>query len=140
MIDEEWGMNIGSIYRVNFERVMKKENLIKDKTYRFALVEVSPYKKVTEEKREYVLAKQLLRSGTSIGANVTEADAAISKAEFSAKISIAYKEAMETGYWLNLLHDSNFISTYDFNTLYQDCTAICKILFSILKSTGRINR
>ena len=140
MIDEEWGMNIGSIYQVNFERVMKKENLIKDKTYRFALVVVSPYKKVTEEKREYVLAKQLLRSGTSIGANVTEADAAISKAEFSAKISIAYKEAMETGYWLNLLHDSNFISTSDFNTLYQDCTAICKTLFSILKSTGRINR
>lgn len=87
-----------------------------------------------------MLTKQILRSGTSVGANVTEADAAISKAEFSAKISIAYKEAMETGYWLNLLHDSEFIDTSDFDKLHQDCTVICKILFSILKSSGRVNR
>lgn len=119
---------------------MNKENLIKEKTYQFALAIVSLYKRVASEKKEYVLTKQLLRSGTSIGANVTEADAAISKAEFSAKISIAYKEAMETGYWLNLLHDSKFIGTPDFDRLYQDCTAICKILFSILRTTGRISR
>lgn len=119
---------------------MKKDNLIKDKTYHFALAIVSLYKQVTKEKKEYVLTKQILRSGTSIGANVTEADAAISKAEFSAKISIAYKEAMETGYWLNLLHDSEFINSSDFNRLHQDCTAICKILFSILRTSGRVNR
>lgn len=119
---------------------MKKDNVIKEKTYRFALAIVSLYKQVTRDKKEYVLTKQILRSGTSIGANVTEADAAISKAEFSAKISIAYKEAQETGYWLNLLHDSEYISHSDFNKLHQDCTAICKILFSILRSSGRVNR
>ncbi|MEK6479859.1 four helix bundle protein [Catalinimonas sp. 4WD22] len=118
----------------------KKENIIKNKAYSFVLDIVSLYKRITVEKKEYVLSKQLLRSGTSIGANVTEADAAISKAEFSAKISIAYKEAMETAYWLNLLHDSKFISTSDFNVMHDSCTTICKILFSILRSTGRINR
>ncbi|MGB3849924.1 MAG: four helix bundle protein [Tunicatimonas sp.] len=119
---------------------MKKENIIKDKTYRFALAIVTLYKRVTHEKKEYVLTKQILRSGTSIGANVTEADAAISKAEFSAKISIAYKEAMETSYWLNLLHDSEYIDSSDFHSLHEECIVICKILFSILKSSGRVTR
>ena len=119
---------------------MKKNNIVKDKTYQFALAIVSLYQRITKEQKEYVLAKQILRSGTSIGANVTEADAAISKAEFSAKISIAYKEAKETMYWLNLLRDSGYINVTDFNGLHEDGTAICKILFSILKSSGRVNR
>ena len=118
----------------------KKDNVIKSKSYSFALAIVALYKKLINGQKEYVLSKQILRSGTSIGANITEADAAISKAEFSAKISIAYKEAMETSYWLNLLHDSHYISSSEFNHLYAECTSICKILFSILKSTGRINR
>ena len=118
----------------------RKKNIIKEKTYGFALWMIALYKLLTKERKEYVLSKQILRSGTSIGGNVTEADAAISKAEFSAKISIAYKEAMETGYWLNLLHDSRFISSTEFDNLHKECTSICKILFSILKSSGRINR
>ena len=117
-----------------------KKNIIKEKTYGFALRIIALYKLLTDERREYVLSKQMLRSGTSIGANVTEADAAISEPEFSAKMSIAYKEAMETGYWLNLLHDSKFITSTEFDDLYQECTSICKILFAILKSSGRIIR
>ena len=128
------------MYQFTHHVMEKKDNIIKARTYSFALAIVKLYKQITEENKEYVLSKQLLRRGTSIGANVTEADAAISRADFSAKISIAYKEAMETGYWLNLLHDSKFISTSDFNKMYEDCTAICKILFAILKSSGRINR
>ncbi|MEM8969214.1 MAG: four helix bundle protein [Bacteroidota bacterium] len=118
----------------------RKKNIIKEKSYGFALRIITLYKLLTKERKEYVLSKQILRSGTSIGANVTEADAAISKAEFSAKMSVAYKEAMETGYWLNLLHDSKFISSTEFDDLNEECTSICKILFSILKSSGRINR
>ena len=79
-----------------------------------------------------------MRSGTSIGANIEEADAAISKAEFSAKMSIAYKEAHETTYWLRFLKDTDYIEKHSFESMLYDCNEICKILFSILKSSGRI--
>jgi four helix bundle protein len=86
-----------------------KDNVVKEKSYAFALRIIQMYKPLSLAKKEFVLSKQILRSGTSIGANIVEADAAISKAEFSAKISIAYKEARETCYWLRLLLDSNYI-------------------------------
>jgi four helix bundle protein len=98
---------------------------------------VKLYQYLCKEKYEFVLSKQILRSGTSIGANVEEADGGISKSDFSNKISISYKEAKETHYWLRLLKETNYLSENLFNSLIQDCNEICKILFSILK-TSRI--
>ncbi len=114
------------------------ESIIKNKSYAFALRIVKAYKYLSWEKKEFVLSKQLLRSGTAIGANVTEAIGGITKADFSAKISIAYKEALETEYWLQLLKDSEYLDEKIFNSLIEDCVELSKILFSILKTTGRI--
>ena len=99
---------------------------------------VKAYKYLITEKREFVLSKQLLRSGTSIGANVAEAIGGITKANFSAKISKAYKEALETEYWLQLLKDAEYLDEILFNSIMEDCIELSKILFSILKTTGRI--
>ena len=87
------------------------------------------------EKKEFILSKQLLRSGTSIGANISEANGAISKADFSAKISIAYKECLETKYWMSLLKDTNFIEEKIYKSIFTDADELAKILFSILKNT-----
>ena len=86
----------------------------------------------------FVLSKQVLRSGTSIGANVEEAAAAISKADFSSKISNAYKEAKETSYWLRLLYDTDYIDKKSFDSIFSDVEELCKLLFTILKSSGRV--
>jgi four helix bundle protein len=114
---------------------MKKENVTYDKAYGFALRIVKFYKYFIEREKEYIISKQLLRCGTSIGANVAEANGGISKKEFSAKISIAYKESLETKYWLNLLYDSKYIEKKVFTSLVKDCEELNKILFSILKTT-----
>ena len=114
---------------------MNKENPLSEKSYAFALKIINTYKVLINDKREYILSKQLLRCGTSIGANVAEANGAISKADFSAKISIAYKESLETKYWLSLLKDSDFIGVEEFNSLLLEADELSKILFSILKST-----
>ena len=116
-----------------------KQNIIKDKSFDFAVRIVGLYKYLKNEKKEYILSKQILKSGTSIGANVEEADGGISKAEFSNKISIAYKEAKETHYWLRLLKASDFITEKIFDSFINDIDEIMKILFSILKTT-RINK
>lgn len=113
-----------------------RNNITYDKAYKFAIRVVKAYKYLVEEKREFVLFKQLLKSGTSIGANVAEANGAISKADFSAKISIAYKECLETKYWLSLLKDTGYIDIKSFDSIYKDADEISKILFSILKKTG----
>ncbi|NJR47518.1 MAG: four helix bundle protein [Hyellaceae cyanobacterium CSU_1_1] len=112
-----------------------KNNVTYDKAYKFAIRVVKAYKYLVEEKREFVLSKQLLKSGTSIGANIAEANGAISKADFSAKISIAYKECLKTKYWLSLLKDTGYIDIKSFDSIYQDADEIGKILFSILKKT-----
>lgn len=111
---------------------------MRQKSYDFALRIVETYKVLSKEKKEFVLSRQLLRSGTSIGANVEEADASISLAEFSAKISIAYKEARETGNWLKLLFHSNYLEKESFDLAFNECDEICKLLYSILRSSGRI--
>jgi four helix bundle protein len=87
------------------------ESKVYDKAYKFAIRIVKGYKYLCETKQEYVLSKQLLRSGTSIGANIAEANGAISQADFRAKMSIAYKECLETKYWLSLLKDTNYIGS-----------------------------
>jgi len=90
---------------------------------------------IESARKSYILSKQLLRSGTSIGANIAEANGAISKADFSAKISIAYKECLETKYWLSLLKDIEYIDIKAFESIYPDADEISKILYAILKKT-----
>ncbi len=113
----------------------KKENILHDKAYQFAIRIVNAYHFLTKEKKEFILSKQLIRSGTSIGANTAEANGAISKADFSNKISIAYKECLETKYWLSLLKDTEFIDERTFESIHSEADEIAKILFSILKTT-----
>ncbi|AWX44985.1 hypothetical protein HME9304_01992 [Flagellimonas maritima] len=110
-----------------------RDNPLAEKSYEFALKIVSLYKSVVVDKREYVLSRQLLKSGTSIGANISEANDAISKADFSAKISIAYKESLETKYWLSLLPDSEYMPEEKANQLIIKADELSKIMFSILK-------
>ena len=112
-----------------------KDNIVYEKAYDFAKLIVECHQDISGEKKEFVLSKQLLRSGTSIGANISEANGAISKADFSAKISIAYKECLETKYWLDLLKDTGYISEERHQTLFGAVDELAKILFSILKTT-----
>lgn len=114
---------------------MRKENLIKDKCFDFAVRIVNLYKLLLYERKEDIMCKQLLRAGTSIGANVEEAWASISKKEFIAKCQISYKEAFEVSFWLRLLHKTNFINDKEFNSLHKDNEEIIKILTTILKKS-----
>jgi four helix bundle protein len=110
-----------------------------EKAYQFAIRMVNAHKYLCNEKREFTLSKQLLRSGTSIGANIAEANGAISKTEFSAKMSIAYKECLETKYWLCLLKDTNYITHEAFTHVYADAEELSKMLCSIVKSSKTAN-
>ena len=111
-----------------------KDNIVVQKSYAFALQVIQLYKALVE-KKEYVLSKQILRSGTSIGANIHEAVASVSKRDFIHKLDIALKEARETLYWLNLLKDGKFINNDEFNKLSNLCGEIVKILNSIILTT-----
>lgn len=117
----------------------KKENIAYEKAYDFSVRVVDCVREIQIENKEFVLSKQLLRSGTSIGANLSEANGAISRADFSAKVSIAYKECLETKYWLNLLKDTGYLKKEKFDDLHASADELAKILFSILKTT-RINK
>lgn len=111
-----------------------KDNVIQNKSYAFSLRIVLLYRYLVESKNEFVLSKQLLRSGTSIWANVEEAIGWHSKKDFSAKLSIAYKEARETSYWLRILKDTKFISEGEFDNIHTDCEELLKILWTIKKN------
>lgn len=111
-----------------------KENVIAEKSKAFALRIIKLYRYLCEDKKEYILSKQLLRSGTSIGANVKEAIRGQSKPDFYAKMNISLKEASETEYWLELLHESDYIDDNGFESIYSDCQEIVKILVSITKT------
>ncbi|MEM9300001.1 MAG: four helix bundle protein [Bacteroidota bacterium] len=113
---------------------MKPNNIILDKSYAFALKIVQLHMNLNKECNEYILSKQLLRSGTSIGANVEEATGGISRKDFRAKMSIAYKETRETHYWLRLLIDSKVLNSELGSPIKNDCEEIRKILSSILKT------
>lgn len=112
---------------------MKEENAIRDKSYLFARRCVRLYKYLCETKREYILSKQLLRSGTSIGANIAESQYGQSKADFASKLSIAQKEAGETEFWLRLLGDEDYISQYQAQSMLDDCRELIKLLQAITK-------
>ena len=110
------------------------QNIIVVKSKDFAIRIVRLYRYLNENKKEYVLSKQLLKSGTSIGANVKEAIRGQSKPDFYAKMNIALKEASETEYWLEILKETEYIDDVSFKSIYADCQEILKILMSITKT------
>jgi four helix bundle protein len=109
-------------------------SIVEKKSFQFAIRIVNLYKHLTGEHGEYVMAKQVLRSGTSIGANVAESQQAQSRADFRAKLSIALKEEAETEFWLRLLHETDYLKDTEFSELYQDCRELGKLLTAILKT------
>ena len=111
------------------------DNIIEQKSFQFAVRIVKLYKYLSERKKEYILSKQLLRSGTSIGANIAESQQAQSRADFLSKLEIALKEASETKYWLRLLKETDYLTLSEFDSIYPDCVEIEKILVSIVKAT-----
>jgi four helix bundle protein len=115
-----------------------KENVIREKSMAFAIRIVNLYKVLCDERKEYVLAKQILRAGTSIGANIAEAECAISRKDFLAKAYIAYKECAETKYWLELLQKTEIISQVEYTSIAEDCGELFRILAAITKTTREL--
>ena len=113
---------------------MKQNNVVQTKSYAFAVRIVKLYQYLVKEKQEYVLSRQLVKSGTSIGANVEEAIGGQSQKDFQAKLSISYKEARETHYWLRLMQDSGYLSPTQSKSLLEDCSELLKILGSIQRT------
>ena len=111
-----------------------KNNVIREKSMLFAIRIVNLYKFLCKTKKEFVMAKQILRAGTSIGANLAEAGCSISKKEFLAKTYIAFKECAETKYWLELLHKTEYISREEYDSIASDCNEIYRILSAITKT------
>ena len=116
---------------------MKKSPIIV-KSRQFAVKIVLLYRHLSEESKEFVLSRQMLRSGTSIGANVAEADGAFGKKDFIAKMTIAHKECLETLYWLELLSETGYLSRESFTPVHEDCLELKRLLVSIIK-TARLN-
>ena len=112
-----------------------KESVVRDKSFAFALRVVKLYKYLTEEKKEYILSKKLLRSGTAVGALIREADQAESKPDFIHKMAIALKEANETEYWIELLTQSEYINEKSSMSILADLTELLKLLTSIIKTS-----
>ena len=111
--------------------IIMKENHVVVKSKAFALRIIRLYRYLSDRKKEFVLSKQVLRSGTSIGANIRESQRGQSKADFYAKLYIALKEADETAYWLELLHESDFLTDKQFSNVYADCNELISILVAI---------
>ena len=116
---------------------MEKYNAIVEKSKEFALriIRLSSY--LSEERHEYVLSRQILRSGTSVGANIREATRGQSRADFYTKLTVALKEADETAYWLELLHESGYIGKDAFESMYQDCQELIRLLTAITRTLRR---
>ena len=111
------------------------EHVVRDKSFAFALRVVKLCRHLNEEKKEFVLSKQLLRSGTAIGALVREAEQAESRADFAHKMAIALKEANETDYWIELLHQSGYLGKTGYDSIHTDNTELLKLLTAIIKTT-----
>jgi four helix bundle protein len=112
-----------------------KESIVKDKSMAFAIRIVNLYKFLCEKKKEFVMSKQILRCGTSIGANIAEAECAFSRKDFLAKIYIAFKECSETKYWLELLLRTEYINIKEYTDIAKDVEELYKILSAITKTT-----
>ena len=115
----------------------KRENIVKDKSYAFALRIVKLYKYLVKDHKEYVLSKQLLRSGTSVGALVRESEYAQSKSDFIHKLSIALKEANETEYWLMLLNDAEYLNDKMYQSIKPDIIELLKLLTAIINASKK---
>ena len=115
-------------------------NIIEEKSFKFAVRTVRLYKYLTERKKECILSRQLLRSGTSIGANVSEAQQAQSNADFISKMSIALKESTETKYWIRLLYEAEYIEEKESQSILDDCIELEKLLVSIVKTSKKQNQ
>lgn len=113
---------------------MEQEKTVKFKSKKFSVRVVNLYKYLCDEKKEFVLSKQILRSGTSIGANIAESECAISEKDFLSKIYIALKECVETNYWLDLLFDTDYLSKEQYDSVRADCKEIRKMLSSTTKT------
>ncbi len=114
--------------------IFMKENIVKDKSYVFALKIIQIFKVLNKEQKEFILSKQLIRSGTAIGALIMESEHAQSKADFVNKLNIALKEANETVYWLRLLIDSGYLGRESADLLIEDCKELIRLLASIVKT------
>lgn len=112
-----------------------KNNIVKNKSFDFAIRIVKLYQYLNNSKKEFVLAKQLIRSGTSVGAMIREAEHAESKSDFIHKFAIAQKEANETVYWLELLKATDYLNEKEFENIYKDAVIILKLITSILKTS-----
>jgi len=113
---------------------MKKDNVVQIKSYAFAVRIVKVFNYLSEQRKEYVLSKQLLRCGTSIGANIEEAIGGQSEKDFFAKLTISYKEARETHYWIRLLKDTDYLSVEEADNLLKDVDELLRIIVSIQKT------
>ena len=111
------------------------DNAVEEKSFRFAVRIVRLNQYLRTKKKEYVLSKQMLRSGTSIGANIAESQHAQSKADFISKLEIALKETSETKYWLRLMKEADILSVSEFESIFPDCIELEKLLVSIIKTT-----
>ena len=114
-----------------------RKNVLKDRSYAFALRTIKLSEHLAATRKEYVLSKQVLRSGTSIGANVAEENQAQSRPDFVSKLSIALKEATETDYWINLLRDSGYLRRREADLLLTDCTELVRLLTAIIRTTRK---
>ena len=128
-------MENGELFIIENGELRMENNIIKEKSFKFAVNIVNIYKYLMDEKKEFVLSKQILRSGTSIGANINEALQGQSKKDFLSKMNISLKECVETMYWIELLYETKFIDEKVKQSLYDDCFELKKILASIVKTT-----
>jgi len=112
-----------------------KENIVLEKAYKFALLIVELYRKLTDERHEYVLSKNLLSDGTNVGAYIESAQETETGAGFSHEMSIALQRATRTKYWLNVLHDGRYLNDEDYQKAYEDCAEIRRLLGKIVKTT-----
>ena len=126
------------MYNLKRLRTMKRKNVVREKSFKFSVRVINLYKILCNERKEFVLSKQLLRSGTSIGANVREASNAESNADFIHKLAIAQKECDETSYWLELLYETEFINKIEFDSINNDANELLKIIRSIILSSKKI--
>jgi len=117
-----------------------KQNIIKDKSYKFSLDTINLVRKFSRNSESYIISKQLLRSATSVGANVEEAVSGFSRNDFTFKMNLALKECSESSYWLRLVKDSNILNSCDLDKAIQDCEEIRKILTSIVKTAQENSR
>ena len=115
-----------------------KKNIVAEKSVAFALRIVKAYKYLCNQHKEYVLSKQMLRSGTAIGALIREAEHAESKADFVHKLSIALKEANETDYWLFILKESGYLNELEYNSIFDECQEVLRLLVSIIKTSKTV--